>query len=249
MGGQASLSIFTQLFSLLTGSGTAGFFARVFGGGMAHDYVVAIWETVYITVSGTAIAYLFGIPVGVILYGTSKGSLFPNRPVNSVLGFVVNIFRSVPFIILLVLTQPVAKAVVGTKLGNAAFIVYLSIAAIPFVSRMVESSLREVDAGVIEAAQSMGTGNFGLIAKVLIPEAKPSLLTGAAIAFTTILGYTPMTYLVAGGGLGNLAIRYGIYRFDATIMYISSFLLIIVVQIFQESFNLAAVKTDRRRRK
>lgn len=227
----------------------AEFFNNLFAGEMsAGDYGIAIAETVYITLIGTAIAYLVGIPLGVILYGTSDGSIFPNKPVNAVLGVIVNIFRSVPFIILLVLTQPVAKLIVGTKLGNAAFIVYLSIAAIPFVARMVESSLREVDSGVIEAAQAMGSTNMQIIRKVLLVEAKPSLLVGAAIAFTTILGYTPMTYLVAGGGLGNLAIRYGIYRFDSTIMYISSFLLIVVVQIFQELFLKFAKKTDHRKR-
>ena len=186
------------------------------------DYASAIWQTVYITFISSAIAYAVGIPLGVLLYGTSDGSIFPNKPVNAVVGFVVNIFRSIPFIILLVLTMPVAKLVVGTKMGNSAFIVYLSIAAIPFVARMVESSIKEVPAGIIEAAEAMGTGKFRLITKVLIPEAKPSLLVGAAIAFTTILGYTPMTYLIAGGGLGNLAIVYGIYRFDSSAMYISA---------------------------
>ena len=223
---------------------------RLFGGAMsAADYGTAIWETVWITVLGTAIAYLIGIPLGVILYGTDENGIFRNKPVNTILGFIVNVFRSVPFIILLVLTQPVAKLIVQTKLGNAAFVVYLSIAAIPFVARMVESSLKEVDSGIIEAAQSMGTDNLRIIAKVLIPEAKPSLLTGAAIAFTTILGYTPMTYLIAGGGLGNIAIRYGIYRFDSTIMYVSSLLLIVVVQVFQETFNVISHKTDRRIKK
>lgn len=235
-------TVFTASFF----SGIIGFFTKAFGDGMAVEYLGSLWQTVYITVLGTGISYLVGIPLGVILYGTSKGSIFPNKALNSVLGFIVNIFRSVPFIILLILTMPVAKLIVGTKMGNAAFIVYLSIAAIPFVARMVESSLHEVNLGIIEAAQSIGTGNLKLITKVLIPEAKPSLLTGAAIAFTTILGYTPMTYLIAGGGLGNLAIRYGIYRFDSTIMYISSIMLIIVVQVFQESFMLIARKTDRR---
>lgn len=224
----------------------ADFFVRLFGDGKLSLYGAAIWETVYITVIGTGIAYVVGIPLGVILYGTDSGSLFPNKPLNAVLGIIVNIFRSVPFIILLVLTQPVAKAIVGTKLGNSAFVVYLSIASIPFVARMVESSLKEVDAGVIEAAQAMGTNNFQLIFKVLLPEAKPSLLVGAAIAFTTILGYTPMTYLIGGGGLGNMAVLYGIYKFKADMMYVSSILLIIVVQIFQEVFNIIGKKTDHR---
>ena len=162
---------------------------------------------------------------------------------------IVNVLRSIPFIILLILTQPVAKAMVGSKLGNQAFIVYLVIAAAPFVARMIESSLREVDSGVIEAAQSMGSNNFQIICKVLIPEAKPSLLVGSAIAITTILGYTPMTYLVGGGGLGQLAIQYGIYRSNATMMYAASLLIILLVQIMQEVLSAVAKKSDKRIRK
>ena len=138
---------------------------------------------------------------------------------------------------------------VGSKLGNQAFIVYLVIAAAPFVARMIESSLREVDSGVIEAAQSMGSNNFQIICKVLIPEAKPSLLVGSAIAITTILGYTPMTYLVGGGGLGQLAIQYGIYRSNATMMYAASLLIILLVQIMQEVLSAVAKKSDKRIRK
>lgn len=203
-------------------------------------------DTLVVTLASTLIAYLIGAPLGVILYGTAKGSLFPNSPVNAVLGVIVNILRSIPFIILLVLTQPVAKAVVGTKLGNSAFIVYLVIAAAPFVARMIESSLREVDGGVIEAAQAMGSNNLQIILKVLIPEAKPSLLVGSAIAVTTILGYTPMTYLVSGGGLGQLAIQYGLYRSQEEIMYLSSLLLIVLVQILQEAISAVAKRTDKR---
>ena len=147
------------------------------------------------------------------------------------------------------MTQPLAKIVVGTKLGNNAFIFYLVIAAAPYVARMVESSLREVDRGVIEAAQSMGSSNMQIITKVVLPEAKPSLIVGSAIAITTILGYTPMTYLIAGGGLGQLAIQYGLYRFTDSIMYISSLLLIILVQIMQEGLGYLAKACDRRIRK
>ena len=203
-------------------------------------------DTLVVTLASTLIAYIIGAPIGVILYGTAKGSLFPNAPVNAVLGVIVNVLRSIPFIILLVLTQPVAKTIVGTKLGNSAFIVYLVIAAAPFVARMIESSLREVDGGVIEAAQAMGSNNMQIILKVLIPEAKPSLLVGSAIAVTTILGYTPMTYLVSGGGLGQLAIQYGLYRFTDSIMYISSLLLIILVQIMQEGLGYLAKVCDKR---
>ena len=205
-----------------------------------------ILDTLVVTLGSTLIAYLIGAPIGVILYGTAKGSLFPNAPVNAILGVLVNVLRSVPFIILLVLTQPVAKALVGTKLGNSAFIVYLVIAAAPFVARMIESSLREVDGGVIEAAQAMGSNNRQIILKVLIPEAKPSLLVGSAIAVTTILGYTPMTYLVSGGGLGQLAIQYGLYRSEEEIMYLASLLLIVLVQILQEAISAVAKRTDKR---
>lgn len=221
---------------------------------MATDQLIqmltqGVWDTLYVTVVSTLLAYVIGIPLGVLLYGTTSGSLFPNKAVNSVVGVIVNVLRSIPFIILLILTQPVAKAMVGSKLGNQAFIVYLVIAAAPFVARMIESSLREVDSGVIEAAQSMGSNNFQIIYKVLIPEAKPSLLVGSAIAITTILGYTPMTYLVGGGGLGQLAIQYGIYRSNATMMYAASLLIILLVQIMQEVLSAVAKKSDKRIRK
>ena len=203
-------------------------------------------DTLVVTVMSTFIAYLIGAPIGIILYGTAAGSLFPNKAVNSVLGVVVNVLRSIPFIILLIMTQPVAKTIVGTKLGNNAFIVYLVIAAAPFVARMIESSLKEVDGGVIEAAQAMGSSNMQIICKVLIPEAKPSLLVGSAIAVTTILGYTPMTYLVSGGGLGQLAIQYGLYRFNEGMMYMSSLFLIVLVQVLQEVISTVAKRTDKR---
>ena len=203
-------------------------------------------DTLVVTVMSTLIAYLIGAPIGIILYGTAEGSLFENKVVNSVLGVIVNIIRSIPFIILLIMTQPVAKAIVGTKLGNTAFIVYLVIAAAPFVARMIESSLKEVDGGVIEAAQAMGSSNMQIICKVLIPEAKPSLLVGSAIAVTTILGYTPMTYLVSGGGLGQLAIQYGLYRFNEGMMYMSSLFLILLVQVLQEVISTVAKRTDKR---
>ena len=215
----------------------------------AADYIAAIFTTLKITLISTLLAYIIGIPLGVLLYGTDKSGIFPNSPVNKVVGVVVNIIRSIPFVILLVMTQPVAKLLVGKKIGDNAFIVYLVIAAAPFVARMIESSFREVDRGVIEAAQSMGSNNLQIIMKVLIPEAKPSLIVGSAIAITTILGYTPMTYLIAGGGLGQMAIQYGLYRFNKPAMYISSILLIILVQIMQETLNFVAKKCDKRIRK
>lgn len=213
---------------------------------MAAQYGTALWDTLKITLLSTILAYIIGVPLGILLYGTAKDSIFPNRTINSVTGVIVNIIRSVPFIILLVMIQPIAKLVVGTKMGDRAFIFYLVVAAAPFVARMVESSLREVDRGVIEAAQSMGSTNWQIIWKVVLPEAKPSLLVGGAIALTTILGYTPMSYLIAGGGLGQLAIQYGLYRFQPEIMYISSLLLIILVQIAQEVLSRLAKRSDKR---
>jgi len=220
-----------------------------FGDGMLATYGEAILDTVKITFISSLLAYVIGIPVGVLLYCTSSDGIFPNKVVNSVVGFLVNIIRSVPFIIALVMLQPVAKLVVGSKIGDNAFIFYLVISAAPFVARMIESSLREVDHGVIEAAQSMGSNNFQIITKVLLPESVPSLLIGGAIAITTILGYTPMAYLIAGGGLGQLAIQFGLYRFNSTIMYISSVLLILLVQIIQEVFNRFSKASDKRIRK
>ncbi len=213
---------------------------------MIETYIDAVLVTLKITVISTLLAYIIGIPLGVLLYGTDKSGIFPMAPVNRIVGFIVNIIRSIPFIILLVMTQPVAKLIVGSKIGDNAFIVYLVIAAAPFVARMIESSFREVDRGIIEAAQSMGSNNMQIILKVLLPEAKPSLIIGGAIAITTILGYTPMTYLIAGGGLGQLAIQYGLYRFESTTMYISSLLLIILVQIMQETLNYIAKVCDKR---
>ncbi|MBQ2726609.1 MAG: ABC transporter permease [Clostridia bacterium] len=209
-------------------------------------YGEAILDTLKITLVSTLLAYLIGIPLGVLLYVTSKDSIMPNPHVNTVVGYVVNIIRSVPFMIALVMLQPLAKITVGSMIGDNAFIFYLVIASGPFIARMVESSLKEVDLGVIEAAQSMGSGNWQIIWKVLLPEAKPSLITGSAIAITTILGYTPMAQLVAGGGLGQLAIQYGLYRYDKPIMYISSLLLILLVQIFQEVLSRLARHSDKR---
>lgn len=222
------------------------FLNSLFGGGMLSFYGNAVLATLKITLISTVISYIFGIPLGVILYGTSKGSIFPNKAVNGTVGFIVNIIRSIPFIILLVMTQPLAKIAVGTKLGDNAFIFHLVIAAIPYIARMVESSLSEVDHGVIEAAQSMGSNNMQIVCKVLLPEAKPSLIVGSAIVVTTILGYTPMTYLIAGGGLGQAAIQYGLYRHQSEIMYISSVLLILVVQVMQEVLGHLAKSCDKR---
>ena len=207
-----------------------------------------IVESLYMTVVSTVLAYLFGIPLGVILFITDKNGIAENRVINSALGVVVNLLRSVPFIILLVAILPFTRFVVGTTIGATATIVPLVVAATPFVARMVESSLKEVDGGVIEAALSMGSNNLQIITKVLLPEAKPSLIVGSTIAITTILGYSAMAGFVGGGGLGAIGINYGYYRYQEDIMLITVILLVIIVQVFQETGMRIANKTDKRRR-
>ena len=207
---------------------------------------LGIWETVYMTLISSAFAYLIGLPLGVILNVTDKKGIAPHPKLNSVLGFVVNFFRSIPFIILMVAMLPVAKFLVGTIIGIKAVIVMLIVAAAPYVARMVESSLNEVNVGVIEAAQSMGASNFEIICKVLVPEAKPALITGAAISVVTILGYSAMAATIGGTGLGQIAIIYGHQRSNDDITWICVFLIWIIVQVIQELGRYIAVKTDKR---
>ena len=210
------------------------------------EFLRAIWETVYMTLLSTLVAYGIGLPLGIVLNVTSKGGLHPQRGLNAALGFLVNIFRSIPFIILMVAMLPVAKFVVGTSLGNRAVIVTLIIAAAPYVARMVESAAKEVDAGVIEAAQSMGASTLRIIWKVIIPEAKPALITGAVISTVTILGYSAMAGTIGGGGLGQIAITYGYQKYDDQIVWLCVALTIIIVQILQEFGMYIARRTDRR---
>ena len=205
-----------------------------------------IWETIYMTAISTAISYVIGLPLGVILTVTDKGGIHPIPWFNRVLGILVNFFRSIPFIILMVAMLPVAKFVVGTSLGNKAMIVMLIIAAAPYIARMVESSVKEVDAGVIEAAQAMGATNFQIIRKVLLPEAKPSLILGAVISMVTILGYSAMASTIGGTGLGQIAISYGHQRFNPDITWICVFLTVLIVQIIQEVGTAIAHRTDKR---
>ena len=193
-----------------------------------------IGETLYMTLTSTAIAYVLGIPLGVLVYITDKNGICKNRIMNVIAGVVINIIRSVPFLILLVAIIPFTRLVVGTSIGSTATIVPLVVAATPFVARMVESSLREVNEGVIEAAKAMGASRLQIILKVLLPEAKPSLLVGATIAVATILGYSAMVGFVGGGGLGAIAINYGYYRYQGDIMFITVILLVVIVQLFQE---------------
>lgn len=205
-----------------------------------------IFESLYMVIVSTLCAYIFGIPIGVILNITDENGICPNRAVNTILGVIVNILRSIPFIILLIAILPFTRALIGTTIGSTATIVPLVVSAAPFVARMVESSLKEVDSGVIEAAESMGSSRFQIIWKVLLPEARPSLIVGSAIAITTILGYSAMAGFTGGGGLGTIAINYGYYRYNNQVMFITVILLVIIVQIFQEIGMRIANRSDRR---
>lgn len=212
----------------------------------AGEIGVGIGETIYMVLVSSFISYLIGLPLGVLLCVTDKEGICPLKPVNTVIGFVVNFLRSVPFIILLIALIPFTRTLLGTSIGSTATIVPLVISAFGYVARMVESSVKEVDAGKIEAAESMGTPTFKIITKVLIPEAKPSLILGAAIAVTTILGYSAMAGFVGGGGLGAIAINYGYYRYNTPIMFITVIFLVIIVQLFQEIGIRATRVTDKR---
>jgi D-methionine transport system permease protein len=205
-----------------------------------------IWETIYMTLISTFFAYVLGLPMGLILCVTDKEGIYPLPIVNKILGVIVNIFRSIPFILLMIAVLPAAKLVVGTSMGNRAMIFTLIVAAAPYVARMVESSVKEVDKGIIEAAHSMGTPSFKIIYKVLIPEAKPSLITGGIISMVTILGYSAMAGTIGGTGLGQIAISYGYQRFKNDVIWVCVILTIIIVQIIQEIGNIVARKTDKR---
>ena len=203
-------------------------------------------ETIYMTVISTVLAYIIGLPLGLALVVTDKDGIHPIPWLNSLLGMIINFFRSIPFLILLIALMPFTKMVVGTVIGSKAAIVGLWIAAAPFIARMVESSLKEVEIGVVEAAQSMGASPFQIMTKVLLPEAKPSLLVGAAISITTILGFSAMAGIVGAGGLGAIAINYGYYRKQSDIMYVMVILMAIIVLVFQELGMRISKHTDRR---
>ena len=204
------------------------------------------WVTLYMTLASTLIAYLLGLPMGIALVVTAPGGLKPNKIIYKILDVVVNIVRSIPFLILLMLLIPFTKLIVGRSYGATATIVPLSMAAAPFVARLVESSLLEVDHGVVEAAQSMGAGTWSIIWKVLLAEARTSLIVGATISLGTILGYSAMAGVVGGGGLGDIAIRYGYYRYQADIMIVTVVLLVALVQILQIIGTRLSNKLDRR---
>lgn len=190
-------------------------------------------DTLYMTLASTFFGYVLGLPLGVILAVTDKDGIKPNAFIYKILDIIVNILRSIPFLILLILVIPITRAIVGKTYGSTATVVPLVIAAAPFIARMVESSLKEVNGGVIEAAQSMGAGTFTIIWKVLLAEARTSLLVGVTIALGTILGYSAMAGVVGGGGLGDIAIRYGYYRYQTDIMLVTIVILVLLVQIMQ----------------
>ena len=207
---------------------------------------LGIWETIYMTLLSSLIAYIIGLPLGVILSITDQNGICPNSLINRILGFIVNFFRSIPFIVLMVAMLPVAKFILGTSLGNGAVIVMLVIAAAPYVGRMVESSIKEVNSGVIEAAQSMGCTNFQIITRVLLPEAKPALIHGAVISMVTILGYSAMAATIGGTGLGQIAIIYGHQRSNSDITWICVLLMVLIVQSIQIVGTYIERKTDKR---
>ncbi len=192
-----------------------------------------VYESLYMTLASTGVAYMIGLPLGVLLLITRKGGIKAAPALNQALGVIVNILRSVPFLILMMTLIPVTRAVMGKSYGSFATIMPLTIATFPFVSRMVESSLAEVDGGVIEAAQSMGASTMQIIVKVLLPEAKPSLVSGAAITTTSVLGYSAMAGAIGGGGLGAIAINYGYYRFNLPVMLVCVAIMVIMVQLIQ----------------
>ncbi len=215
---------------------------------MAQMIFEGILETLYMTIASTMLAYLFGLPLGVLLIVSDKNGIKPMPTLNAIISFIVNIFRSIPFLILLVAIIPFTRLVVGTMLGSTAAIVPLTVAAAPFVARMVETSLKEVDAGVVEAAESMGASTWQIISKVLLPEAKPSLITNATVTVITVLGYSAMAGFTGGGGLGDIATRYGLYKFDTATMWLVVLVIVVIVQILQEIGLRIAKVTDNRTR-
>lgn len=208
---------------------------------------LGVWETLYSTILATVLAYVIGLPLGVLLVTGEEGGIRPlPGALMKALNFIVNVLRSIPFLILMMMVIPLSRILLGTSVGTVALIVPLVIAAFPFVARVVEGSLREMDRGMIEAAQSMGCTAFQIIRKVLLPECLPSLIVGFTTAFITILSYGAMAGIIGGGGLGAIAINYGYYRHKNIIMYATVIVLIILVQIFQSFGTWMAVRLDKR---
>lgn len=208
--------------------------------------IQGVKDTLYMTLGSALLGYLIGLPMGIILTVTDKDGIKPNAIIYRIFDFISNVVRSIPFLILLILMIPVTRMIVGRSYGASATIVPLVVTAAPYIARLVESSLKEVDKGVIEAAKSMGASNFDIIFKVLLVEARTSLISGATIATGTILGYSAMAGTVGGGGLGDIAVRYGYYRWQTDIMFVTVALIIILFQILQNAGTFTAHKLDRR---
>lgn len=204
-------------------------------------------DTLYMTGMAAVFAYVLGLPLGIALVLTEKAGVTPWPAFNRALGWIINIVRSVPFIILLIAIIPFTRLVVGTSIGSTASIVPLALGAVPFVARMVESSLKELDPGVIEAAQAMGASVPQIVTRVLIPECLPSLVLGATITVITLIGYSAMAGAVGGGGLGDIAVRYGYYRYQKDLMFMTIALLLVIVQVVQTTGNLLSRKVDRKK--
>ncbi|KQB05662.1 methionine ABC transporter permease [Vibrio metoecus] len=208
--------------------------------------LTATWQTLYMVAIAGVVGFALGIPLGVILHTTKKDGLLENLPLNRILGAIVNVGRSVPFLVLMVAIIPVTKLIVGTFIGTTAAIVPLTIGAIPFVARLIESSLLEVPTGLVEAAQSMGATPLQIIRKVLLPEALPTILNSVTITLVTLVSYSAMAGTVGGGGLGDVAIRYGFHRYDITIMAVTVVMLIVLVQIIQSIGDALVRRVDHR---
>ena len=217
---------------------------------LQNEIPFAIWETVYVTIISTFLALVVGLPLGVLLVVGEKGGILPlPKPILSVLNAVINLLRSIPFLILMIMVFPVTRFFAHTVVGTVPTIVPLVFAAFPFVARLVESSLREVDGNIIETAVSMGASPLQIIFRVLIPESVPSLISNITIALTTVLSYSAMSGIIGGGGLGKIAINYGYYRSEKLVMFIAVFLLIVLVQIFQSVGRRMAINEDKRIRR
>ena len=208
--------------------------------------IKSFWETCYMVFASTALSTLIGIQLGVILTVTRKDHILPNQPLNTILGAIVNATRSTPFIILMVAIIPLTRMIVGSSIGTTAAIVPLTISAAPFIARIIESSLLEINPGIIEAAQAMGASPMQIITKVLLPEAMHSIVLGVTLAIISLIGYSAMAGTLGGGGLGDLAIRYGYQRFNNDIIWVCVVLTIIIVQLIQELGMMLAHKTDKR---
>ncbi|MEF9865588.1 MAG: methionine ABC transporter permease [Oscillospiraceae bacterium] len=208
--------------------------------------IIGTIDTLYMTLISAVFAYILGVPMGVALFATKAGGISPNKPFNTAFGWIVNILRSIPFIILMISLFPLTRAIIGTIIGRNAAIVALSIAAAPFVARMIEQSLEEIDTGVIEAARCMGATNMQIILKVLLVESVPGIVRGMSITTITLIGYSAMAGAVGAGGLGNIGINYGYNRFEPKVMYLTVIILVVIVCVIQWIFNLLARKLDKR---